>query len=156
MIQVGEHAPDFTLESTQGSFTLSALAGERHALIIFYPKDNTPGCNRQLCAARDALADYKARGVQVVAVNPGSLASHTKWADESGFDFPICVDAEKKVAAAYGALKDEGGIQRMVILVNKQGVVTWAQEGLPTTEEIMQAITAMATDDPDSTRLSSS
>ncbi|MFZ5815029.1 MAG: redoxin domain-containing protein [Bacillota bacterium] len=43
MIQVGEHAPDFTLESTQGSFTLSALRGQRHALLIFYPKDNTSG-----------------------------------------------------------------------------------------------------------------
>lgn len=43
MIQKGEHAPDFTLDSTEGSFTLSTLQGERHALIIFYPKDNTPG-----------------------------------------------------------------------------------------------------------------
>jgi peroxiredoxin len=43
MIQPGELAPDFTLESTQGSFTLSALRGTKRAVIIFYPKDNTPG-----------------------------------------------------------------------------------------------------------------
>jgi peroxiredoxin len=43
MIRVGEHAPDFTLASTKGSFTLSALQGQKHALLIFYPKDNTPG-----------------------------------------------------------------------------------------------------------------
>lgn len=43
MIRVGEDAPDFTLESTKGSFTLSSLQGQRHALLIFYPKDNTPG-----------------------------------------------------------------------------------------------------------------
>lgn len=43
MIHVGEHAPDFTLESTEGSFTLSSLQGHKHALIIFYPKDNTGG-----------------------------------------------------------------------------------------------------------------
>lgn len=43
MIQPGELAPDFTLESTQGSFTLSALRGQKNALLIFYPKDNTAG-----------------------------------------------------------------------------------------------------------------
>jgi peroxiredoxin len=43
MIRVGEHAPDFTLQSTQGTFTLSGLQGQKHALLIFYPKDNTPG-----------------------------------------------------------------------------------------------------------------
>ena len=43
MIRVGEHAPDFTLESTKGSFTLSSLQGQKDALLIFYPRDNTPG-----------------------------------------------------------------------------------------------------------------
>lgn len=92
----------------------------------------------------------------MVAVNPGSLASHQKWAEQNGFSFPICVDTDKKVAAAYGALKPEGGIQRSVFVVNRKGTVVWAQEGMPATEEILAAIDAMNHDDPDSTRLSSS
>lgn len=43
VIAVGEQAPDFTLESTQGEFRLSAYRGQKHVLIMFYPKDNTPG-----------------------------------------------------------------------------------------------------------------
>jgi peroxiredoxin Q/BCP len=43
MITPGEQAPDFTLDSTAGSFTLSSLRGQKHAVLIFYPKDNTPG-----------------------------------------------------------------------------------------------------------------
>lgn len=43
MVQVGDLAPDFTLESTKGTFALSSLRGQKHALLIFYPKDNTPG-----------------------------------------------------------------------------------------------------------------
>jgi thioredoxin-dependent peroxiredoxin len=43
MIRPGELAPDFTLQSTHGPFTLSSLAGEKHVVMIFYPKDNTPG-----------------------------------------------------------------------------------------------------------------
>jgi len=143
MIQPGEIAPDFTLESTEGPFTLSALRGEKRALIIFYPKDNTPGCNRQLAAARDALDEYAARGVQVVAVNPGSLASHQRWAEKNRFGFPVCVDEGRKVAAAYGALKPEGGIQRTVFLVDRSGVVRWAQQGMPSTEAILAAVDAL-------------
>ena len=43
LIQPGEMAPDFTLESTQGMFTLSSLRGQQSAVLIFYPRDNTPG-----------------------------------------------------------------------------------------------------------------
>jgi peroxiredoxin Q/BCP len=43
VITVGEQAPDFTLESTKGEFRLSAFQGQKQVLILFYPKDNTPG-----------------------------------------------------------------------------------------------------------------
>jgi thioredoxin-dependent peroxiredoxin len=141
LIQVGELAPDFTLDSTDGSFMLSSFRGNKNVAMIFYPKDNTPGCNRQLSAARDALEQYAVLDTQVIAVNPGSLESHKTWCAEFGFGFPVLVDEERKVASVYGALKPEGSIQRCVILVNKQGIVAWAKEGLPETTEIIEAIT---------------
>lgn len=76
----------------------------------------------------------------MVAVNPGSLPSHAKWDQEFCFSFPICVDEGKKVAASYGALKPEGGVQRTVFLVDKQGNIAWAQQGMPETSEILAAI----------------
>lgn len=60
------------------------------------------------------------------------------------------------MAVAYGATKPEGGIKRTVVLVNQQGRVTWTKEGMPETDEILAAIDALSSDDPDSTRLSSS
>ena len=78
----------------------------------------------------------------MVAVNPGSLASHTKWSEKFGFPFPIAVDADKKVAAAYGATNLVGGIQRSVFVVDKQGRIAWAKEGMPETAEILSAINA--------------
>lgn len=51
---------------------------------------------------------------------------------------PLAVDADRKVAAAYGALKPDGrGIARTVVLIDKQGKVRWAVQGLPETETIM-------------------
>lgn len=77
-----------------------------------------------------------------MAVNPGSLTSHKNWAEKFGFPFPICVDTDKKVATAYGVVKVLGGIQRSVILVDPQGRVAWAAEGMPDTAEILNAIKA--------------
>lgn len=47
------------------------------------------------------------------------------------------------MAAAYGALKPEGGIQRTVFLVDRQGKIAWAQQGMPETAEILAAIDAL-------------
>lgn len=80
----------------------------------------------------------------MVAVNPGTIASHAKWAEKFGFNFPICHDPDKHVAAAYGALNLLGGISRCVIVVNKQGKATWVKSGMPATEDILAALDAMA------------
>jgi peroxiredoxin len=77
----------------------------------------------------------------VVAVNPGGLDSHHAWEEKcGGFPFPLCHDEGSKVAAAYGALKPEGGIQRTVIILDRQGVVRYAKQGLPETEELLEQL----------------
>lgn len=97
-----------------------------------------------MSAARDAAAEYERRGAQVVAVNPGSLASHMKWAASAGFPFPLCADVGKQVAEAYGVTKALGGVQRTVFVVDRDGRVAWAKEGMPSTEEVLAAVDAAA------------
>lgn len=77
-----------------------------------------------------------------MAINPGSLTTHTNWANKFDFPFPICVDTDKKVATAYGVVRLLGLIQRSVILVNPQGYVGWVSAGMPDTAEILNAIKA--------------
>lgn len=80
-----------------------------------------------------------------MAVNPGSLKSHQSWADKFGFRFPIAVDADRSVARSYDALKENGtGIRRTVYIVDKQGVIRYAREGMPATEELLAALDAIA------------
>lgn len=146
MLKVGERAPDFTLPATQvGQVSLSDYRGRGAVVIIFYPKDNTPGCNRQLSAARDAAQEFARRGASVLAINPGSLASHQRWAEKFWFDFPIASDPDRSVCQAYGVLKDDGrGVQRTVYIVDSDGVVRYARSGMPPTEELLAALDAMA------------
>ncbi len=80
----------------------------------------------------------------MVGVNPGSLKSHENWSEKFGFEFPIAVDADRSVAAAYGALKENGmSIQRSVFIVDKQGIVRYAKQGMPSTEELLAALDAI-------------
>jgi peroxiredoxin Q/BCP len=58
---------------------------EKSAVVLmFYPADNTPGCTKQLCTARDDYDRYVAAGVAVFGVNPGSAVSHRKFAERHG------------------------------------------------------------------------
>lgn len=52
----------------------------------------------------------------------------------------MLVDKEKAVATAYDTLKENGGINRSVFLVDKAGIIRWVQAGTPSTEEILAAI----------------
>lgn len=79
----------------------------------------------------------------MLGINPGSLESHTAWATELSFDFPILVDEEAKVAAEYGVVKENGSIQRTVFLIDQSGIIRWAEEGRPETEAILAAIDAL-------------
>ncbi|MBX5464140.1 MAG: peroxiredoxin [Clostridia bacterium] len=144
MIEVGQPAPDFRLPATRvGEVALSDFRGQ-NVYLIFYPKDNTPGCQRQLSAARDAYEEYRRRRTAVLAVNPGSLASHERWSEREGFPFPIAVDADRSVAAAYDALKENGtSIQRTVYLIDGRGVVRYAKRGMPSTEELLERLDAI-------------
>lgn len=76
----------------------------------------------------------------MVCVNPASLEDHQKYAAQLGFPYPIASDEGSKVAAAYGALKPEGGIQRTVYVIDRQGAVRYAVQGLPETEELLKQI----------------
>lgn len=79
----------------------------------------------------------------MIGVNPGSLESHTAWATELSFDFPILVDEGAKVATEFGVVKENNDIQRTVFLIDKTGVIRWAEVGRPETEVILAAIDAL-------------
>lgn len=141
MLEVGNKAPNFNLESTKGVIDLELIKDK--VLLIFYPRDNTPGCTRQLCAAQDALAQYENLGVTVLAINYGSLDSHQRFAEKYGYTFPICRDEGKQVAKLYEAATSEGKIVRTVYIIDENKVIQYAKQGLPPTEELLEVITAM-------------
>jgi peroxiredoxin Q/BCP len=140
-LTIGTQAPDFDLPASGGQqIKLSDFAG-KNLVIVFYPKDQTPGCTRQFCALRDDLSDFEAANTAIIGSNPGSRESHERFIAAQSYPFPILVDADRQMAQAYHALKEDGkGIARTVYIIDASGVIRYAKAGLPPDSELLEAI----------------
>jgi thioredoxin-dependent peroxiredoxin len=119
---VGEQAPDFTLEGTDGPFTLSEHRGER-VVLLFYPGDDTPVCTRQFCSYRDNADVFATLDATVVGISGKGLGSKQQFADKHGLTVPLLADRDQAVAKSYGAWAKLRGTKRAVVIVDEQGVV---------------------------------
>ena len=103
MLEIGDQAPDFALQSTSGrTVALRELRGRR-VVLYFYPKDDTPGCTREACDFRDNLARVRGAGAEVYGVSKDSLASHDRFREKYELPFELLSDPDNAVARAYGA-----------------------------------------------------
>lgn len=126
----GDVAPDFELESDDGStLSLRNLRGQK-VVLYFYPKDDTSGCTTQACEFRDAIPRFTADGAVILGVSPDSVSSHEKFRDKFGLNFPLLADEEHAVAEAYGVWKEKSmygrkywGVERSTFLIDEEGVV---------------------------------
>jgi peroxiredoxin Q/BCP len=126
---VGEPAPDFTLEGTDGPFTLSEHRGER-VVLLFYPGDDTPVCTRQFCSYRDNAEAFAALDATVVGISSQSVDSHESFTAEHGLNVPLLADEDGEVAKAYGAHTPVVGTKRVAIIVDERGVVRYRHDHL--------------------------
>lgn len=121
---IGAPAPDFTLEGTEGPFTLSELRGER-VVLLFYPADDTSVCREQFCDYRDHDADLAALPARVVGISGGDLASKRAFRDRHGLTVPLLADPDGAVARAYGMESRLLGTKRGTVVVDEAGRVAY-------------------------------
>jgi peroxiredoxin Q/BCP len=132
----GTAAPDFTLSDQNGNqVTLSKLLGQ-NVVLIFYPRDETPVCRRQLCEFRDQWELAKRKDTLVFGVNAGSSESHSGFHSNLNLPFPLLVDDDSKTARLYRA-KGLLMTVRTVYLVDKHGRIAYAKRGKPNPEEVL-------------------
>jgi peroxiredoxin Q/BCP len=128
MLETGQPAPPFALESDTGeTITLDSLKG-RPTVIYFYPRDDTPGCTRQACSIRDSWAEFGRIGANVIGVSPQNAASHRKFKEKHGLPFPLLADTEHRMAEDYGVWVEKTsygrtsmGIQRSTFVIDADG-----------------------------------
>lgn len=135
--QVGDAAPDFALEGTDGSFRLSDHRGER-VVLLFYPGDDTAVCTKQFCSYRDQEERLDALDAEVLGISPQSVDSHEHWVKEQELNVPLLADEDLTVAKSYGVtgwigplarfteLKEAPGgryVMRAIFVIDGEGIV---------------------------------
>jgi peroxiredoxin Q/BCP len=125
--EIGQPAPDFSLESDSGeTITLESLRG-RPAVVYFYPKDDTPGCTRQACAIRDNWAEFERLGATVIGVSPQSVESHRRFREKYSLPFPLLADTDHAMAEAYGVWVEKTNYGKTYMGINRSGFVIDAE-----------------------------
>jgi len=147
--ELGDPAPDFELEGTDGSFRLSDHRGER-VVLLFYPGDNTPVCTRQFCSYRDNAEAFGGLDATVVGISSGSIDSHRGFMAQHDLTVPLLADTDNAVAKAYGAHAPVVGTRRAVVIVDEDGIVRHRHDHMlgldfQTADDLREALDALPT-----------
>lgn len=122
--QVGDEAPDFELQGTDGPFRLSDHRG-RKVVLLFYPGDFTPVCTRQFCSYAERAEDVSGLDAVVVGISAQDVDSHARFVDKHGIPMPLLADTDKRVAKKLGVTAPLVGTRRGVIVVDEAGRVAF-------------------------------
>jgi thioredoxin-dependent peroxiredoxin len=106
-IRLGDDAPDFTAETTEGTVDFYDWKGDSWAVLFSHPKDFTPVCTTELGRVAALKPEFDKRGVKVIGLSVDPVDSHAGWkqdiADVTGseLNFPLIADSDRKVADLY-------------------------------------------------------
>lgn len=106
-LRLGDQAPDFVQESTEGSIHFYEWAGDSWVVLFSHPADFTPVCTTELGKTAALAGEFARRGVKPLAVSVDPIESHRSWVNDINetqncqVDFPILADADRKVATLY-------------------------------------------------------
>ena len=130
ILNEGEKAPEFALPASNGkTVSLKDYVGKK-VVVFFYPRDDTPGCTREVCSFRDCYNDIQQQGAIVFGVSGDSIKSHDSFVSKYNLPFLLLSDDDKEMATEYGAWgekKNYGrtymGMHRMTYLIDEWGRV---------------------------------
>ena len=129
-LKEGNKAPAFTAPTNGGEkVSLKDFKGQQ-VILYFYPKDNTPGCNKEACGFRDEHKKISKKNTVVLGVSIDSVKSHDKFIAKFDLPFTLISDEDKKIVNAYGAWgrkkfmgREFDGTHRVTFLIDEQGKI---------------------------------
>ena len=109
-LQLGDEAPDFTAETTEGTINFHEWLGNGWGVLFSHPKDFTPVCTTELGAVAKLKSEFDKRNAKVIAVSVDPIDSHRGWVPDinetqgTTVNFPIIADPDRQVADLYGMI----------------------------------------------------
>lgn len=113
MIQLGQEAPDFTAETTDGTVRFHEYLGDGWGILFSHPADFTPVCTTELGEFARRKEDFDRRDTKLIGVSVDSVESHRDWASDieetqgSALNYPLIGDEDRQVAELYGMIHPE-------------------------------------------------
>ena len=112
MAEIGDTAPDFTLDGTQGDeireYTLSEVADGRPTVLVFYIHDYSPVCTDQMCEINDVELLTFNDDAAVLGISTDGPYSHREFIRDNDITYPLLTDVDKDVYEAYGMVERDG------------------------------------------------
>jgi thioredoxin-dependent peroxiredoxin len=109
-LKLGDTAPDFDAETTEGNISFHDWIGDSWAVLFSHPKDFTPVCTTELGYMASIKPEFDRRNVKIIGLSVDPLDKHTDWAKDieetqgTAPNYPLIADSDFKVAKAYGML----------------------------------------------------
>jgi len=109
-LRLGDIAPDFQAETTQGPISFHEWLGDSWGVLFSHPADFTPVCTTELGTVANYVPEFQKRNTKVIALSVDGLDSHKEWIKDinetqnTEVNFPIIADEDKKVANLYDML----------------------------------------------------
>ncbi len=106
-LRLGDTAPDFQQDSTEGPISFHQWAGKHWVVLFSHPADFTPVCTTELGKTAALGGEFAKRGVKPIALSVDPIESHRSWVGDiqetqgTAVNFPILADADRKVATLY-------------------------------------------------------
>ncbi len=109
-IRLGDTAPDFTAQTTQGEIKFHSWLGDGWGVLFSHPKDFTPVCTTELGAVAKLKPEFDKRKCKVIGLSVDPLKDHNAWSKDieqtqgTALNFPLIADADRKISNAYGMI----------------------------------------------------
>ncbi len=112
-LKLGDTAPDFEAETTEGRISFHDWVGDSWAVLFSHPRDFTPVCTTELGYMASIKPEFDRRGVKIIGLSVDPLDNHAKWARDieetqgHALNYPLIGDSDFHVAKLYGMLPDD-------------------------------------------------
>jgi thioredoxin-dependent peroxiredoxin len=141
-LKEGTAAPKFKLAAfPSGEVSLDQFVGKKNVILAFYPKDDTPGCTKEMCAFSDDLRHFEEANTVVLGISCDQTDSHEKFAAKYNLKQTLLADPDGKVGKQYGTvIEGKTTANRKLFIIDKQGIIRHIHEGMPTNEALLAVV----------------
>jgi len=134
MLQAGQTAPDFSLpDADMEVFTLGSLRNKQHAVLFFYPKDDTPFCTLEAIEFSDREAEFSRLGCALFGISRDDCLSHADFRDKHGLAMRLLSDMDGQVCRKYGVaqMREKDGVRKLAVVrstfvIDSSGIIRHA------------------------------